>query len=82
MALFDAFRLDGKRVLVVGGATGIGAASAEVALAAGVLAVSDFDEAAAWFVAHRKADYFLTKQAVCAYVATEAYPVATERPTS
>jgi len=35
MSLFDAFRFDGKRVLVVGGATGIGAAAAELALAAG-----------------------------------------------
>ena len=176
MPLFDAFRFDGKRVLVVGGATGMGAATAELALDAGaevvvmdraevavpgvtaisldlaeqasidaaadecggpvhallacagvadgtpglerinfvghrhlidrmldagtlaagsaigfisssaglgwesnleefseVLAISDFDEAAAWFVDHRKADYFHTKQAVCAYVATEAY---------
>ncbi|MBV8984193.1 MAG: short-chain dehydrogenase, partial [Acidimicrobiia bacterium] len=30
MGLFDAFRYDGKRVLVVGGATGMGAATAEV----------------------------------------------------
>src|SRR5438105_13718884 len=35
MTLFDAFRYDGKRVLVVGGATGMGAATAELALAAG-----------------------------------------------
>ena len=40
-----------------------------------VLAISDFDEAAAWFVDHRKADYFHTKQAMCAYVATRAYPL-------
>src|SRR5262245_2474668 len=33
--LFDAFRYDGKRVVVVGGATGIGAAVAELALDAG-----------------------------------------------
>lgn len=32
MSLFDAFRFDGKRVLVVGGATGMGAAAAELAL--------------------------------------------------
>jgi len=32
MSLFDAFRLDGKRVLVVGGATGMGAAAAALAL--------------------------------------------------
>jgi NAD(P)-dependent dehydrogenase (short-subunit alcohol dehydrogenase family) len=31
MSLFDAFRYDGKRVLVVGGATGMGAAAAELA---------------------------------------------------
>jgi NAD(P)-dependent dehydrogenase (short-subunit alcohol dehydrogenase family) len=35
MSLFDAFRYDGKRVVVVGGATGMGAATAEVALDAG-----------------------------------------------
>ncbi len=35
MSLFDAFRFDRKRVLVVGGATGIGAAAAELAVAAG-----------------------------------------------
>ena len=178
MSLSDGFRFDGKRVLVVGGATGMGAAAAELALAAGaevvvmdraevvqagvtaigvdlasrasidaavdecigpvhallacagvadgtpglerinfvghrylidrmldagmlsegsaiafissaaglgwesnleelseVLAISDFDEAATWFVEHSKADYFHTKQAVCAYVATQAYPM-------
>jgi NAD(P)-dependent dehydrogenase (short-subunit alcohol dehydrogenase family) len=35
MTLFDAFRYDGKRALVVGGATGMGAAVAELALDAG-----------------------------------------------
>ncbi|HSF01806.1 MAG TPA: SDR family oxidoreductase [Solirubrobacterales bacterium] len=35
MSLFDALRFDGKRVLVVGGATGMGAAAAELALEAG-----------------------------------------------
>lgn len=35
MGLFDAFRYDGKRVLVVGGATGMGAAAAEVVQDAG-----------------------------------------------
>jgi NAD(P)-dependent dehydrogenase (short-subunit alcohol dehydrogenase family) len=35
MSLFDAFRFDGKRVLVVGGATGMGAAAAQLALDAG-----------------------------------------------
>ena len=35
MTLFDAFRYDGKRALVVGGATGMGAAAAELLQAAG-----------------------------------------------
>jgi NAD(P)-dependent dehydrogenase (short-subunit alcohol dehydrogenase family) len=35
MSLFDAFRYDGQRVVVVGGATGMGAATAQVALDAG-----------------------------------------------
>jgi NAD(P)-dependent dehydrogenase (short-subunit alcohol dehydrogenase family) len=35
LSLFDAFRFDGKRVLVVGGATGMGAAAARLALDAG-----------------------------------------------
>src|SRR5688500_1508053 len=35
MGLFDAYRYDGKRALVVGGATGMGAAVAEVVQDAG-----------------------------------------------
>ncbi len=45
MSLFDAFRYDGKRVLVVGGATGMGAAAAELAQdAGGEVVVMDFAE--------------------------------------
>jgi NAD(P)-dependent dehydrogenase (short-subunit alcohol dehydrogenase family) len=45
MALFDALRFDGKRVLVVGGATGMGAAAAELALDAGAdVVVMDYAE--------------------------------------
>ena len=45
MSLFDAFRFDGKRVLVVGGATGMGAAAAELALGAGAdVVVMDYAE--------------------------------------
>jgi NAD(P)-dependent dehydrogenase (short-subunit alcohol dehydrogenase family) len=45
MSLFDNFRFDGKRVLVVGGATGMGAAAAELALDAGAeVVVMDFAE--------------------------------------
>jgi NAD(P)-dependent dehydrogenase (short-subunit alcohol dehydrogenase family) len=47
MGLFDAFRYDGKRALVVGGATGMGAATAEVVLDAGAeVIVMDFAEIA------------------------------------
>src|SRR3954451_12068060 len=35
MGLFEAFRYDGKRVVVVGGATGMGAATAELVKDAG-----------------------------------------------
>ena len=43
MTLFDRFRYDGKRVVVVGGATGMGAATAELALDAGAeVVVMDF----------------------------------------
>jgi NAD(P)-dependent dehydrogenase (short-subunit alcohol dehydrogenase family) len=45
MSLFDAFRYDGKRALVVGGATGMGAATAEAARDAGAeVVVMDFAE--------------------------------------
>jgi NAD(P)-dependent dehydrogenase (short-subunit alcohol dehydrogenase family) len=177
MSLFDAFRYDGKRALVVGGATGMGAATAELArdagaevvvmdraevtipgvkaitlnladkdsidravdecggpvhalfacagvadgtpgiekinfighrrliermIAAGMLprgsaigfissaaglgweanldllkeylAIDDFDAASQWAVAHNKADYMWSKQAICAYVASRAMP--------
>lgn len=180
MSFFDAFRFDGKRVLVVGGATGMGAAAAEVALglgaevtildiaeittagakaihvdlrdtasidaalaaagapfhavlcAAGVadgtegiekvnflghkyllekllaadalpagsaiafissaaglgweknlddlkeyLAIGDVAEASAWAIERKRADYLWSKQAVCAYVATQAMPLRT-----
>lgn len=47
MGLFDAFRYDGKRALVVGGATGMGAAAAELVLDAGAeTIVMDFADVA------------------------------------
>src|SRR5439155_14869961 len=43
MTLFDAFRYDGKRTLVVGGASGMGAAAAELLQDAGAeVVVMDF----------------------------------------
>jgi NAD(P)-dependent dehydrogenase (short-subunit alcohol dehydrogenase family) len=45
VSLFDAFRYDGKRVVVVGGATGMGAAAAQLAKDAGAdVVVMDFAE--------------------------------------
>jgi NAD(P)-dependent dehydrogenase (short-subunit alcohol dehydrogenase family) len=39
------------------------------------LAVTDFDEASQWAIDHGKADYFWSKQTICAYVASQAYPM-------
>jgi NAD(P)-dependent dehydrogenase (short-subunit alcohol dehydrogenase family) len=45
MTLFDAFRYDGKRALVIGGATGMGAATAELLQSAGAeVVVMDYAE--------------------------------------
>ena len=38
-----------------------------------LLAISDVDEGSAWMHEHGKADYFHSKQAVCAYVAQQAH---------
>jgi len=39
------------------------------------LATPDFDSAVAWVEEHGKADYMSTKQAMCAYVAGQAFPL-------
>ncbi len=39
------------------------------------LATPDFDSAVAWVAANGGADYLSTKQAICAYVATHAFPL-------
>lgn len=38
-----------------------------------LLEIKDFDEAARWFERNGKVDYITTKQAICAYVAREAF---------
>jgi NAD(P)-dependent dehydrogenase (short-subunit alcohol dehydrogenase family) len=38
------------------------------------LDIADWDAASAWAVEHNWADYYHSKQAVCAYVARQAYP--------
>jgi NAD(P)-dependent dehydrogenase (short-subunit alcohol dehydrogenase family) len=40
-----------------------------------LLDTPSFDEGAAWFAEHQKADYYHTKQVVCAYVAYQAFPL-------
>jgi len=40
-----------------------------------LLATPDFDSGVQWVAAHRKADYLSSKQAVCAYVAAQAFPL-------
>ena len=39
-----------------------------------LLATPDFDSAVSWVQEHGKADYMSSKQAVCAYVASQAFP--------
>ena len=60
MTLFDAFRYTGKRALVVGGATGMGAAVAELAMDAGaevvVMDIADCSLAGAKFIRVNLAD--------------------------
>jgi NAD(P)-dependent dehydrogenase (short-subunit alcohol dehydrogenase family) len=40
-----------------------------------LLDTPDFETAAAWFQEHQKANYMATKQAMCAYVASRAFPL-------
>ena len=72
--------------LLAGGMLGRGASIGFISSAAGLgweanlpeiqeyLATPDFDTAVAWVEAHGKADYMSTKQAMCAYVASQAFP--------
>ena len=41
----------------------------------GLLDTPDFETGVVWFEEHGQADYFHTKQAVCAYVARQAFPL-------
>lgn len=43
-----------------------------------VLAINDYDEATAWFQQHNWADYMHTKQVICGYVASQAFPLLKE----
>jgi NAD(P)-dependent dehydrogenase (short-subunit alcohol dehydrogenase family) len=73
--------------LIAGGLLGRGGAIGFISSAAGLgwesglteiqelLAISDWDESVAWVEAHNMADYFHTKQIICAYVAGQAFPL-------
>lgn len=70
-----------------GGMLGEGAAIGLISSAAGLgweanldelkelLATPDFESGTAWFQEHGKCDYLSTKQAICAYVASQAFPL-------
>jgi NAD(P)-dependent dehydrogenase (short-subunit alcohol dehydrogenase family) len=64
----------GSAIAMISSAAGLGWESNLEALKQ-LLAIHDWDAAVTWFTDHGKADYMTTKQAVCAYVATEAFPM-------
>ncbi|MCU1452069.1 MAG: short-chain dehydrogenase/reductase [Acidimicrobiales bacterium] len=73
--------------MLAGGMLGRGSAIGFISSAAGLgweanleqlkelLATPDFDSAVAWVEEHGKADYLSMKQAVCAYVSSQAFPL-------
>jgi NAD(P)-dependent dehydrogenase (short-subunit alcohol dehydrogenase family) len=62
----------GSAVALISSAAGLGW-EAHLDVLTELLAVSDWDQAVAWLHDHGKADYYWTKQAVCAYVASQAF---------
>lgn len=73
--LLDAGALPrGSSIGLISSAAGLGW-EAELPLLTEYLDIADFDAAAAWAHEHGKADYRWSKQAVCAYVAREAFPL-------
>lgn len=62
----------GSSIGFISSAAGLGW-EADLATISGVLDTSGFDSGVEWFVAHGWADYYHTKQVVCAYVAREAF---------
>jgi NAD(P)-dependent dehydrogenase (short-subunit alcohol dehydrogenase family) len=62
----------GSAICFISSTAGIGWES-NLAELSELLDISDFDTAARWFVERGKADYITTKQAICAYVARQAF---------
>jgi NAD(P)-dependent dehydrogenase (short-subunit alcohol dehydrogenase family) len=74
-------RMLGKAMLGRGASIGFISSAAglgwekNLALLKDLLATPDFDSAVAWVKQHDVANYFWMKQAVCAYVASQAFPM-------
>lgn len=63
----------GSAIGFISSAAGLGW-EANLPLLKEYLDTPDFDSAAAWIAEHGKADYMWSKQAICAYVARQAFP--------
>lgn len=64
----------GSAIGFISSAAGLGW-EANMELLSGLLETPDFETGASWFAANEKCDYYHTKQAVCAYVAAQAFPL-------
>jgi len=64
----------GSAIGMISSAAGLGWES-NLDLLNELLAIPDWDGAVAWVAEHGKADYMSMKQAMCAYVASQAYPM-------
>ena len=64
----------GSAIAFISSAAGLGW-EADLELLNEYLDVADFELAAQWAVEHGKADYMWSKEAVCAYVARQAFPM-------
>ncbi len=66
----------GSAIGFISSAAGLGW-EANLPLLREYLAITDFDAASQWALEHGKADYMWSKQAICAYVASQAMPLLT-----
>ena len=64
----------GSTIGMISSAAGLGW-EANMSTLRQLLETTDWDAAVQWMVDNNHADYFHTKQAVCAYVASQAYPM-------
>lgn len=73
--LLDAAALPpGSAIGFISSAAGLGWET-DLELLQEYLATVDFDSAVAWIAEHSRADYMWSKEAICAYVAMQAYPL-------